>query len=978
MMNMKAIAAGVAAAVGFSAQAAPGDVLYANDFEAEKPVRGFRAAPGEGRGGSTAWVVDVPAASDPASKSNFQAQVRWPIKAARPGMTFTAEAWFRVATNTTALSDIPKPSMDVIWDGPGYSQDIPETKRWVLVVKGTDTMPTDGAGWTKLEVDVTTPIEGDVTHGPTLCLGVRWDKNHSTGGRVWFDDVCVRETGRVWTGEIGCDAYRDEAVDGQVTFAASHFLDAKALASRAYEARFVTKSAKGDAVERWSDCLAVDSARVTYDVADFPMGASEVAFVIRDAKTKDELGRSAITFTRLAEPRKRRVALDRHGRLLVEGKLFFPIGTYVWTGAMNRPGVLERYAKAGPFNCILDYDLELKPELLDRYLAAGLMTIGSVKDHFSKGPGCSPPKGVETDDDGQRLSREVIERCKGHPGLLAWYTCDESPARYKGRLEAKYRLIKELDPDHPAFLCVCDGNSMRAFMNACDVFGTDRYPVTQEERDLGPAEKTGEMMFAADKASMGTKSKWLVPQVYNYRWDWKRASWKTTARKYRLPTFKELRSMVWQQIALGANGVLFYSYASLSHIEWGTPEFEEHFNEMTGVAREVGRNAGIILREPGPEISAKEPSKLRVRTWKGDEDDEFYLLVSNPRHEDFAGELALPRGKWTIADAPVPSRGVKAKGGALALELAPWEVALLKLKATVRAPVIERCGTLAVSLVESNPVVWRGRPYLYEFNRWSNGRFRSLTGDANELSAPLAKNLTMSCAFVDGDHIAVTGTRKEKDGTHSVYLTESDDFTVWTEPRAIATNLVRIAYNTTMCKAGGRYVLAVERAAPKEEKKTNGGYQMTFLESSDLKTWKTIPGTTFVDNVGSPCLKYHNGWFYFFHLFAYSHNAEGRPVYSMRVARSRDLKKWDIAPGHVLDPLPIDRRPYPGVRFSDKQLVKMASAENRNASDIDMCAFGGDLLVSYSWGNQLGNEFLALGVVRGMTEREFCESFFKP
>ena len=85
---------------------------------------------------------------------------------------------------------------------------------------------------------------------------------------------------------------------------------------------------------------------------------------------------------------------------------------------------------------------------------------------------------------------------------------------------------------------------------------------------------------------------------------------------------------------------------------------------------------------------------------------------------------------------------------------------------------------------------------------------------------------------------------------------------------------------------------------------------------------------------------------------------------------------WAIAPRPVLDPLPIDRRPYPGVRFSDKELVKMASAECRNASDIDMCTFGKDLIVSYSWGNQLGNEFLALGRVRGFDERAFCESFF--
>ena len=949
------------------------NVLYSNDFETEKAATGFTAVRGEGRGGSTAWVADAGA-----SNASWQVQVRWPIKGVKSGMTFTAEFWFKATTNAAHYAAGPYPTMDVIWDGPGYSQDVSEKERWLAHVRrGTvDTYETDAEGWRKMVVDVTTPIEGDVLRGPTLCIGMRWEKTLCKGGKVWFDDVVVRETGRVWTGEIGCDAYRDEAADGQVTFAAAHFLDAAALKSRGYEARFVSKNAKGETVERWSDCLAVDSARVTYDVTDFPMGSSEVVFVIRDAKTKAELGRSARTFTRVAAERKRRVKLDRFGRTWVDGKLFFPIGSFTWTGAVKKGDVLDRYAASGAFNCIQDYETKMTPELLDFYAQKGLMVVASVKDHMTRAPGCFPPKGLETDADADRYSREVVGACKDHPALLAWMSCDEQPARRKPQLTAKYELMKEIDPDHPVFVCVCDGNSMRAFLNACDVFGTDRYPVTKEPRDLGAAEKTGEMLSAAKKAAFGLRGMWQVPQVYNYRWDRKRESWKTTAKDYRLPTFRELRSMVWQQIALGSYGVLFYAIGSLAHIEYGTIDFEEHFNEMVGVAKEVKRVQDILLREPGPELEVKEPSKLRVRTWKGDADDELYVLVSNPRHEEYKGELPLPPGKWRIERAFIPSLGVKSAGDRLTLDLPHWEIALLKLRTTKRVPVVERRGTLAVSLVESNPVVWRGKPYLYEFNRWSDGRFRSLTGDVNELGVKMAKNMTMSCAFVEGDHLAVTGTRKEKDGTHSVYLTESDDLVTWTEPRAIATGLGRIAYNTTMCKAGARYVLAVERAPTKEEKTTNGGYQMTFLESTDLKTWKTVPDTTFVDNSGSPCLKFHNGWFYFFHLFAYRHNAEGRPIYSMRVARSRDLKKWAIAPRPVLDPLPIDRRPYPGVRFSDKELVKMASAECRNASDIDMCTVGKDLFVSYSWGNQLGNEFLALGVVRGFDERAFCESFF--
>ena len=294
-------------------------------------------------------------------------------------------------------------------------------------------------------------------------------------------------------------------------------------------------------------------------------------------------------------------------------------------------------------------------------------------------------------------------------------------------------------------------------------------------------------------------------------------------------------------------------------------------------------------------------------------------------------------------------------------------------------PVVERLGTVAVGLVESNPVVYRGKPYLYEFNRWRNGRFRPIEGGLNEVLPPMASNLNMSCAFVDGTHAVVTGTLKAEPGIWDVFLTESDDLRVWTEPRRILSGLRRTAYNTTMCKPDGRfYMLATERTAPPDEKRTHGGYQMTFSRSDDLRTWTVVPDTTFVDNAGSPCLKYHDGWYYFFHLFCSARDGFGQPFYVMRVARSRDLKKWTLGNRPVLEPAHEDRRPYPGRVFTPAERAKMMSAEDRNTSDIDMCDFDGDLLVSYSWGNQGGNEYLALGRVRNCTEKAFCESFFAP
>ena len=113
-----------------------------------------------------------------------------------------------------------------------------------------------------------------------------------------------------------------------------------------------------------------------------------------------------------------------------------------------------------------------------------------------------------------------------------------------------------------------------------------------------------------------------------------------------------------------------------------------------------------------------------------------------------------------------------------------------------------------------------------------------------------------------------------------------------------------------------------------------------------------------------------SGWFYYFHL-----QTAGKG-YRTRVCRSRDLRSWELSPHVVLDYDPEeDRRLHSGVRFTDAERAEIAGAKDVNASDLDMCEFDGGLICCYSWGDQHGNEFLALGRA-DCTEREFCESFF--
>ncbi|MBQ7190857.1 MAG: hypothetical protein IJR99_15735 [Kiritimatiellae bacterium] len=297
--------------------------------------------------------------------------------------------------------------------------------------------------------------------------------------------------------------------------------------------------------------------------------------------------------------------------------------------------------------------------------------------------------------------------------------------------------------------------------------------------------------------------------------------------------------------------------------------------------------------------------------------------------------------------------------------------------------VIRRLGTIDEYIVETSPIVHKGRLWLFEYIRYTNEnkkyagnslgvsyfRFRDLE-TLQDFTPPFAKGLHLGSAFVEGDRVVVTGVSKW--GGDRFFLTESSDLVNWTEPRVILSGEGWSGYNTSVCKAGDRYVMVYELGKPKEL--VGHPFTMFFAESRDLRDWKTIPGAVFGKDfyTGAPLLRHFDGMFYFFYL---DHQ---NGAYRTRVARSRDLKAWAVSPKIVMaHEDAADRAIHPQARLTDAQRKSIAAAENRNVSDLDFCFHGGRLVCAYSWGNQLGTEFLALGEVKGMTEQEFCESFFE-
>ncbi|HUL51152.1 MAG TPA: hypothetical protein VLU94_01075 [Candidatus Nitrosotalea sp.] len=286
-------------------------------------------------------------------------------------------------------------------------------------------------------------------------------------------------------------------------------------------------------------------------------------------------------------------------------------------------------------------------------------------------------------------------------------------------------------------------------------------------------------------------------------------------------------------------------------------------------------------------------------------------------------------------------------------------------------PLIRKLGTIDLDLVETTPIVFRGRLWRFEWVRegyWNNQRktnyFRFIDHDTGESSVPFGDGHEFGSAFVEGDSVYVTGTR----GRNRVDMFSSHDLQTWETWPVIDDGRYGI-FNTSLCKAGNEYVVMFEIDKPVEE--AGVAFTARFAKSHDLRRWTiTPPECNYAkDRYTAPhCLRWLDGWFYDFYL-------EAHKGYEMRVVRSHDLVRWESSPlNPVLRASPEDRR-IANPRLNDSQRTRIAHAVNLNNSDIDFCEWQGHLVINYSWGNQQGIEHLAEARYDG-TEKQFLEGWF--
>ena len=273
----------------------------------------------------------------------------------------------------------------------------------------------------------------------------------------------------------------------------------------------------------------------------------------------------------------------------------------------------------------------------------------SVKDIYHGTRYC--PAYIKSQDDEVPFIREKVEAFKDHPALLAWYINDELPVRLLDRLAARRRLMEQLDPDHPTWVVLYQIDDVRQYLPTFHAIGTDPYPIPTR-----PVAMAGEWARKTIDAVCGTRPVWMVPQVFNW------ANYKDDPEEkgmHRAPTFEEMRSMAWQCIAEGANGLVFYSWFDLRRDP--TAPFEEQWPKVRQIVAEIDRLVPVLLSvEDVPAIETDAGAWLNWTVKK--HEDTVYLIAVNNQPERHMATFHLPKRARKAVDVytgrewPLPDR----------------------------------------------------------------------------------------------------------------------------------------------------------------------------------------------------------------------------------------------------------------------------------------------------------------------------------
>ncbi len=506
-----------------------------------------------------------------------------------------------------------------------------------------------------------------------VILGLLVSPPGTPDAEVWFDSVEIHEVeGDALTTQPTTDCYRDEAAEGIVNvycgigedppFDRDVFRSTtlNVLKNKQVVMTCAVSEFKGNRL-----AFTVDSDKLS-------TGLYTLQCTVSDPKS----GKTYTTehpFRKLAEKPNYRVYVDRHRRLIVDGKPFFPLGMYFVKATKEE---LAPYLDSG-FNCLIPYLSPHDKETLD-YLHEHNLKLFFAMSLISSRDG-----NVERTKRLHAAGYAYIDVLKYHPAIIGWYINDELSVRFVQDAIDYRRGCEEHDPSRPTWSVLNIPRTWPTFIPASDIHGSDPYPIP--ESNIANAYKWAKTY---DDAVLGSKLLIQVPQAFSWGRYWKKYGYtdeKTS--KCPMPTEEEIEAMTWMSIAGGANGLMYYSYFDQRLRDKEMPglpaiPFDETFAGMKRIAAKINAHFPVLLSAGNPVAftnkAAKDDITVVFRAYELD-GVTWILAVNTTKDKDGAFELSMAK-PMTFAGTSISDTAITVDGTAVKGTLKPLQAVFIKLK----------------------------------------------------------------------------------------------------------------------------------------------------------------------------------------------------------------------------------------------------------------------------------------------------------
>ncbi|MBP5640872.1 MAG: hypothetical protein J6X55_15430 [Victivallales bacterium] len=340
-------------------------------------------------------------------------------------------------------------------------------------------------------------------------------------------------------------------------------------------------------------------------------------------------------FFRVRTTQTRGVTFNSDSILLLNGKPFFPIGIYPSVETQN---MFEMYHKAGMNTIVLSGVLgEAQAKRYAAVLSPMDMAVvfGSTFCIHQK----NKPEAA------RREVERVLTNAKYFPKLIG-VTADElcwgghSPEDVLLYYETFFRMAPDFLAwqNHAPRLTGSESrnsfNSVRRFTRLSDVTGVDIYPVpggnaghnNLPDKSLACVGKYTDLVA---QTGWNEVPVWMILQAFS--WDEYNGRQATTQP---LPTYDELRFMVWNSITHGARGIFYYQPGRLVSVWYG-----QFGKDISNINRELAAAAEIIINGHSIKL-AEAPTGVRFAAFD-DGRNRLFVAVNEQKNKSVRCTLPL-------------------------------------------------------------------------------------------------------------------------------------------------------------------------------------------------------------------------------------------------------------------------------------------------------------------------------------------------